>query len=165
MKNNKYILVLTVSLLASIILVGCGTQVPTEPTTASAPQSTDPEPAPATEVPVEAEEPAPTEAPAESPADAPSTEVSFANDVFPILDSRCVNCHGGQRVEADLLMRSYDELLTGSENGPVIIPGDVEGSLLIELIASQEMPKRGPKLTPPQVQLISDWVAAGAPNN
>jgi hypothetical protein len=28
-----------------------------------------------------------------------------------------------------------------------------------------EMPKRGDKLTPEQVQIISDWVAGGALNN
>lgn len=163
MINNKTILILTISLLASIILVGCGTQAPTEPAEVSAPQSTDPEPAPATEAPAEAEEPTPTELPAEGSAG--DTTVSFANDVYPIIESRCVNCHGGDRIEAELLMRSYDEIMAGSENGAVIIPGDVEGSLLVELIASKEMPKRGPKLTPPQVEIITNWVSAGAPNN
>ena len=62
-------------------------------------------------------------------------------------------------------MRSYEEILAGSDNGPVIVPGDVENSLLVELVASKEMPKSGPKLTPPQVQIITNWVAAGAPNN
>lgn len=170
MKYNKIILILTISLLASIILGACGAQAPAEPDEASAPQSSDPEPAPATEAPSEpeaeaAEEPAPTEAPMEDAADASTGEVNFANDVLPIIESRCVNCHGGDRIEAELLMRTYDEIMAGSENGAVVIPGDVDGSLLVELVASKEMPKRGPKLTPPQVQTISDWVAAGAPNN
>jgi uncharacterized membrane protein len=91
--------------------------------------------------------------------------VSFANDVMPIIQSRCVRCHGEDRVEESLLMRTYEEIMAGSENGPVIVPGDVANSKLVELVASQKMPKRGPKLTPPQVQLITDWVAAGAPNN
>jgi len=47
----------------------------------------------------------------------------------------------------------------------VVVPGDVNKSLLVELISNQKMPKRGPKLTPPQVQIITEWVAAGAPNN
>jgi hypothetical protein len=68
-------------------------------------------------------------------------------------------------VEEGLYLRTYEEILAGSDNGAVVIPGDVEGSLLIELVANQEMPKRGPKLTPAQVQIFSDWVAAGAPNN
>lgn len=167
--NNKLILILTISLLANIILVGCGTKA--EPAEANTPQSTDPLEAPAemteplpteapTEAAVEAEEPSPTEAPSEA-----SAVVSFANDVLPIIESRCVNCHGGDRIEEGLLLRTYDEIMAGSDNGPIILPGDVVNSLLLELVANQKMPKRGPKLTPPQVQLISDWVAAGAPNN
>lgn len=167
--NNKVKLILTLSLLASIVLVGCGTQA--EPTEANAPQGTDPQDVPTemtepeptqapTDAPVEAEEPAPTEAPAEASAD-----VSFANDVLPIIESRCVKCHGGDRIEEGLLMRTYDEILAGSDNGPIVVPGDVEGSLMVELVTSKEMPKRGPKLTPPQVQIITNWVAAGAPNN
>ena len=160
MINNKTILVLTLSLLVGIVLAGCGTQSTPEPVATEAPQSADPQPAP-TEEPTEAPAVAPTEAPAEVPAG----EVSFANDIFPILESRCINCHGGERIQEGLVMLSYDELLAGSDNGPVIVPGDAANSLLVELVANQKMPKRGPKLTPPQVQIITDWVAAGAPNN
>jgi len=37
--------------------------------------------------------------------------------------------------------------------------------LLVELVTTQKMPKRGPKLTPPQIQIITDWVNQGALNN
>ncbi|HEX5809988.1 MAG TPA: hypothetical protein VFY25_15070, partial [Anaerolineales bacterium] len=60
---------------------------------------------------------------------------------------------------------THAELMAGSDNGAVIIPGDAANSLLVELVATQKMPKRGPKLTPPQVQLITDWVNQGAPDN
>jgi len=180
MKNNKFLSALTFILLASFIVAGCGTQVPAEPEDASVPQTAESEPASASEAPTvtETDAPteeatpteAPTEAPTETPTEAPTEEalvstVSFAADVLPIIESRCVNCHGGREIEEGLLMRTYDEIMTGSDNGAVIIPGDVEGSLLVELITSQEMPKRGPKLTPVQVKMITDWVAAGAPNN
>ena len=99
------------------------------------------------------------------PAGASSATVSFANDVLPILESRCVNCHGGERTERGLSLRSYEDVMAGSENGAVIAPGDAANSLLVELVTNQQMPRRGPKLTPPQVQTITDWVAAGAPDN
>jgi mono/diheme cytochrome c family protein len=84
---------------------------------------------------------------------------------MPIIQSRCTRCHGEDRFEEGLAMRTYAEIMAGSENGPVIVPGDPVNSLLVELITNQKMPKRGPKLTPPQVQIITEWVAAGAPNN
>lgn len=93
---------------------------------------------------------------------AASTGVSFASDIFPIMQSRCINCHGGDRTEEGLVMLTHAELMAGSNNGPVIIAGDAENSLLVELVSTQKMPKRGPKLTPPQVQVIIDWINQGA---
>ena len=91
--------------------------------------------------------------------------VSFANDILPIIESRCINCHGGQRTEKELDMKTFDSLMAGSENGPVVTPGDAAHSKFVELVATQKMPKRGPKLTSPQVQLFTDWVNQGALNN
>ena len=170
MKKNKILFTLTLSLFISVFLVGCGAQATPESAAPQASQKTEHEPAPATESPAMVETEAapleiPTEMPTEVPKEAPAAVASFANDVMPIIQSRCVNCHGGERIEEGLLMRSYDEIMAGSDNGPVIVPGDVAGSLLVELITTKEMPKRGPKLTPPQIQIITDWVTAGALNN
>lgn len=92
-------------------------------------------------------------------------QVSFTNDVFPIIESRCFNCHSGDRIEEGLDMTSYAGLLAGSDSGAVIIPGEAENSLFVELVASQKMPKRGAKLTPAMVQLFQDWVNQGALDN
>lgn len=91
--------------------------------------------------------------------------VSFAKDVLPILKSRCLNCHGGGQTQRGLSVASYDTLMAGSQNGPVIIPGDSANSLLVQLIQSGRMPKSGPSLTPAQIQTIVDWINAGALNN
>jgi hypothetical protein len=62
-------------------------------------------------------------------------------------------------------LNTYENLMAGSENGPVVVPGDSAGSLLVDMISSGEMPKRGDKLTADEIQTISDWINAGAPNN
>lgn len=169
MTNSKTLLVLTITLFASLIMAGCGTQATPEPAAATeALQNTDSGSAPtetAESIMTEAPTETPTEVPTEAPVEASNGSVSFANDVFPIIDSRCINCHGGDRTEEGLVLLTYADLMAGSDNGAVVIPGDVANSLFVELVANQEMPKRGPKLTPPQVQTITEWVAAGAPNN
>jgi uncharacterized membrane protein len=91
--------------------------------------------------------------------------VSFANDVTPILKSRCTNCHGGQKLEEELDLTSYAGLMAGSKNGPVVNPGDAANSPLGEALIEREMPKRGPKLSPEQAQLIIDWINQGALDN
>lgn len=96
---------------------------------------------------------------------ASSVAVSYANDVRPILESRCSSCHMGEFVSEGLDMNTYDSLMAGSQNGPVIVPGEANDSLLVQKVTEGKMPKRGPKLTPAQIQLITDWIDAGALNN
>ena len=154
-------------ILMAALITACGSQ----PTDAPASQPTE-EPVAATEVLTDTPPPTDTAIPATDtaiPTDSPtvaSSEVSFANDILPIIQSRCNACHGGDRgTEEGLDMNSYANIMAGSDNGPVIIPGDADVSLLVEMLVQNKMPKRGPKLTPPQVQLIIDWVNQGALNN
>ena len=168
----RHFLLLSMSILLLVVLAACGgqantTEDPALPAENNTTTEIDmPEPTAASEDPAPTEvmaEPEPTEETvAEPPAEA---GVSFAADVFPIIQSRCINCHGGDRTEADLVLRSYEDLMAGGESGPVVVPGDAENSLLVQLITELKMPKRGPKLTPVQIQTITDWVNQGANNN
>ena len=151
------------------LLSACGAQPTSTPTSAPtevvAPATEAPtEAPPSTDTAVPTEPPAATEAPATQPP-AEGATVSFASDIMPIIESRCVNCHGGNRTEEGLNLTTHANILSGSDNGPVVTPGDAANSLLVEMVATQKMPKRGPKLTPPQIQLITDWVNQGALDN
>lgn len=99
------------------------------------------------------------------PSSAATDEVSFSADIQPMLEKSCGNCHGGNRTEKGLDVTSYAALMNGSQKGPVIVVGDAANSSLVTLVANGKMPKRGPKLTPEQVDLIIAWINAGAPNN
>jgi uncharacterized membrane protein len=141
MKTNKLYLVLGLTLLIVTVLSACGTQATqTIPDTA----------------------PAPSNAIA-SPAN--SAPVSFAKNVLPIFESRCVKCHGGEQTRKNLNLKTYASVMTGSSNGVVITPSDAANSLLAKQIISGKMPKNGSKLTPAEIQLIVDWINAGAQNN
>jgi mono/diheme cytochrome c family protein len=121
--------------------------------------------APATEETFE-DDPATEEVVVDAPTEEPvASGLSFSNDVLPILQSSCVRCHGSNRADNGLRLDNYEHLMTGSKYGPVVIAGDAQGSLLVELSASGEMPKRGAKLTAEQVKILTDWVSAGANNN
>lgn len=156
------------------LLAACGGQPATTPVS----QPTE-EVAPATEAPTEApastdtavateaatEPAAATEAPAATQPPAQGAAVSFTNDILPIFQSRCVNCHGGERTQEGLDLTTHASLMAGSDNGPVVTSGDASTSLLVELVVAHKMPKRGPQLTPAQIQLLTDWVNQGALNN
>jgi cytochrome c5 len=94
-----------------------------------------------------------------------SASVSFANQVFPILNTYCVECHGGQRTREGLNLTTYDGLIAGSDNGAVIIAGNGNESLFIDLIVQGEMPSRGAAPSSEEIQILIDWVNQGALNN
>ena len=156
------------ALLIVGLLSACGAQAIEPPSPTSASQPTQIFAAP-TQAVTEASAPSNTTLP---PTEVPATQahvqgdaVSFANDVLPIFESRCKNCHGGNRSEEGLDLLTYADIMNGSKNGPVVLPGNATNSLLIELLVNQKMPKRGPKLTPSQIQPIIDWINQGALEN
>jgi mono/diheme cytochrome c family protein len=113
-------------------------------------------------------EPSPTPLPpTETPAAAigEAAEISFSNEVLPIFEQRCVKCHGGEDTEEGLELTSYQETMAGSWNGPVIEPGNVAESYLVDQIESGDMPKNEPRLLPAEIRIIRAWVEAGAPDN
>lgn len=91
--------------------------------------------------------------------------VSFNRDIYPLLERRCIKCHGGEFPSEGLNLESYESLMAGSQNGQVIVAGDPNNSLLFEQIESGEMPKRGADLTPEQIELFQQWIDEGALNN
>lgn len=96
---------------------------------------------------------------------------SFADDIMPIFRESCVSCHGEldedgfPLVEAGLNLMSYEDLMNGSEFGPVVEPGNPDDSYLLEMVANGDMPDEGDPLSVEQIELIRSWIAAGAQNN
>src|SRR5216110_1379957 len=87
----------------------------------------------------------------------------FEKDIRPILKAHCFECHGeGEKLKGGLDLRLRRLILQGGDDGPVIVPGKPERSLLFKLVHSGEMPKRDKKLTREQVALIKQWIADGA---
>src|SRR6267143_1596049 len=88
---------------------------------------------------------------------------TFEKDIRPILKAHCFDCHGeGEKLKGGLDLRLQRLMLKGGDEGPVIVPGKPEKSLLLKLVRNGEMPKRDKKLTPDQVAMIKTWIATGA---
>lgn len=148
----------TAVVVGMMLLAACGPQsTPTagDGATAPAQNSGVATNAPATAVPA-------TDAPAADPTDAP---ISFKNDVLPILQSRCVKCHGGQKTEKGLNVTDFQHLMAGSEKGPVVVASDAAASKMIQMVQQGKMPKMSAKLLPDQIQILVDWVNQGALDN
>jgi mono/diheme cytochrome c family protein len=154
---------LTALLVLSCVLAACGG---TPQTATEAALSTPTESLPTTlPAPTETLVAVPATETAVPPTEAPAVSVSFANDIMPIFQNSCFECHGVRQVKEGLDMQTHESIMAGSFNGPVVIPGNAGESLLVQLVVQGEMPNRGPKLTAEQIQIIRDWINAGAPNN
>jgi len=95
--------------------------------------------------------------------------VSFKNNVLPVFQNTgCTSCHGGTN---NLYVDSYAHLMLGTSlHGPVVTPGNGEGSVIIKKLRGtagfgSRMPEGGPYLPDSTISTISLWITQGALNN
>ncbi len=91
---------------------------------------------------------------------------SFAIDVLPIFQAKCTVCHGTM---GGWDGSSYTGVMATGAHTPVVIPGDAINSLLVQKLQGTQqtgsiMPPSG-KLSDTEIQIIIDWINAGAPDN
>ena len=100
--------------------------------------------------------------------------VSFSQDVKPIIDQNCLSCHkeGGEGFEASgFSMVTYDDLMKGTNFGPMIVGGDSAGSNMVVLMEG----RADPSISKPHgamepvnkadIEIIRLWIDQGAINN
>ncbi len=95
--------------------------------------------------------------------------ISFSRNVFPVFQSAgCTGCHGGTN---NLYVDSYAHLMLGTSlHGPVVTPGNGEGSVIIKKLRGtagfgSRMPLGGPYLPDATINKISLWITQGAQDN
>src|SRR5580700_10889789 len=79
--------------------------------------------------------------------------VKFEKDVLPIFTQYCFGCHGKTSPQLGLDLRTAVSTLRGSQNGPVIVKGSPENSLLYQKISTQAMPPPAYKQELPSAQI------------
>jgi len=104
-----------------------------------------------------------------------NNEVSFKNDVQPILHDYCVSCHspGGKGfLKSALDLTSYENLMKGTKFGKVVIPGNSEDSTFTKLLTGTNKGLKMPAglnasgtLDRQYILILRKWVKQGAKNN
>ena len=91
---------------------------------------------------------------------------NFERDVKPIFEANCFSCHGGTAM-VGLDLRTATSILRGSHEGPVLVKGSSEKSLLYEKVSKRMMPPPAFKmrLTDAQIETIRRWIEEGAPSD
>jgi len=92
----------------------------------------------------------------------------YASRILPLFEQRCTNCHGTGKRKGGLALHSFEALLEGSEDGPVVVAGDAAHSLLVQRLRlplddEDHMPPASKGQPSPQdIAEIEAWIAAGA---
>jgi mono/diheme cytochrome c family protein len=97
-------------------------------------------------------------------ADAPSDAPTSANVQLPaVILARCTSCHGEKSAVAGLRLHTVAAALKGSSNGPVIVEGFSDRSLLVRRISSHNMPPKGAgaPLTEVEISAVREWIDRG----
>ncbi len=67
--------------------------------------------------------------------------VSFTRDIAPFMANLCVRCHNSNRKSGGLSLETFYDMMKGGDSGPVVLPGNVEGSRLFRLTGGLENPR------------------------
>ncbi len=102
-------------------------------------------------------------------------EVSFANDVKPIIDENCLECHNSEAKMGNLNFEDYEALMNSrylNRTQPLVISGDPMQSRLYLVTHSENPMIRMPpenfgydKLSDDEIKTIKVWISEGAKNN
>lgn len=93
----------------------------------------------------------------------------FETNIRPLLAEKCYSCHSIKEAESEggLTLDTKSGWQKGGDNGPALVPKDVDASLLIRAIRYQDPDLQMPpdkKLTDRQIKMLEQWVLAGAPD-
>ncbi len=86
-------------------------------------------------------------------------QVSFANDIMPILNSAgCVGCHNSAGASGNVNLADYDNAMIPAKNGDLLSSIERDGN-------ASFMPQGGQKLPENQIQLFRCWIDQGVLDN
>jgi len=99
--------------------------------------------------------------PTPTPAAIPTAgALNYQATIGPLFQARCGACHGPTGSLQGLNLTTYAGVITGGSSGTALVPGDPEGSLLVQK-QKGDQPHFG-QLTPDELELVILWINAGA---
>ncbi len=97
----------------------------------------------------------------------PKDELDFNAEVRPIINTKCISCHGGVKESGGFSLFSREDALKPTKSGkPAIIPGDPKGSEFMKRLThhdpEERMPYHADPLKPEEIEVLRKWIKQGA---
>jgi len=87
-----------------------------------------------------------------------TTNVTYSNSVWPIINANCTSCHGGGAPAGNIRLENYNDISSAANNGSLL------GTIRHE-DGWSPMPKGGGKLNNCDIAKFETWVNQGTPDN
>lgn len=96
-----------------------------------------------------------------------SEQIDFSTQIKPILNTKCITCHGGVKKSGGFSLLFKEEAFAATKSGkPAIIPGNASASEFIKRLHEDDpelrMPYEKPKLSEEEIELLTKWIDQGA---
>ena len=92
-------------------------------------------------------------------------KISFSDDVKPLLERSCTNCHARGKDKGGFSIDHIHSFMAGGDSGPAVMKGKGDQSSLVGLLLSNDpevrMPSKGQQLTLDEVAIIRTWIDQG----
>ena len=95
-------------------------------------------------------------------------KITYDEHIFPIFESKCLNCHNPDKKKGDLDLSTYTGTMAGSSGGKIALAGDGGSSKLFTVTVHTEepvMPPEGDKISKKNADLIRSWIDGGLLEN
>ena len=95
-------------------------------------------------------------------------KITYDDHIFPIFESKCLNCHNPDKKKGDLDLSTYTGTMAGSSGGKIALSGDGGSSKLFTVTVHTEepvMPPEGDKIAKKDAELIRTWIDGGILEN
>lgn len=98
----------------------------------------------------------------------PPKKLTYDEHIQPLLRDKCFSCHNQDKQRGGVALHNYLAVMEGGSSGKIVEPGDPDASKLLRVMAHLEepfMPPKAPKLPDEQLNLVKEWIKAGALEN
>lgn len=99
--------------------------------------------------------------------DRPKNEgVSFTTDIAPLINEKCVGCHGATRQSGNLRLDTFAGWVKGGKSGPLLTVGNPKQSLILFRMGTPDeairMPKDEEAIDREKLVTMANWITQGA---
>ncbi len=85
-------------------------------------------------------------------------DMSYAEDILPIIESNCYGCHNATANFGNINLEGHSQLMKYVDDGSIV-------GAIKHAAGFSAMPKNGAKLLDCEIEKIEAWIADGALNN